>query len=83
VSPSGGSRSGGSTVTVTGSGFAPGAGATRLKLGTLLGGSVECSSTVTCSVVVPSAKKAGAVDVTATVAKKTSAKSAADRYTYS
>lgn len=83
VSPSAGSKAGGTAVTVTGSGFAPGAAGTTLKFGTKLGGSVECSSTTTCTVVAPTATKAGTVDVTAKAGGKSSMKGAADHYTYS
>jgi hypothetical protein len=83
VSPNGGPRAGGSSVTVTGSGFAPGAGATTVKFGVALGGAVECSSSTSCTVVVPAAKKAGTVDVVAAVGRKASTKGATDHYTYS
>jgi hypothetical protein len=80
VSPSSGPKAGATSVTVTGSGFAPGAG-TVLKFGTKVGGAVECSSTSACTVVAPAGKVA-TVDVTAKVGGKTSAASGADHYTY-
>ncbi|MCW3068876.1 MAG: hypothetical protein JWL67_1501 [Solirubrobacterales bacterium] len=83
VSPNAGAKAGGTSVTVSGSGFAPGVGGTIVKFGTKLGGSVECSSTTTCTVVAPAATKAATVDVTAKAGGKTSAKTAADHYTYS
>jgi hypothetical protein len=82
VSPSSGPKAGGTSVTVSGSGFAPGA-ATTVKFGTRLASSAECSSTTTCTVVAPPAAKAATVDVTAKAGGKTSAKSAADHYAYS
>lgn len=83
VSPSGGPVAGGTNVTVTGSGFTPGAGATTLKFGKALGTSVECPSSTMCMVLAPPAKKAGTVDVTAKSAGKSSAKSPSDHYAYS
>ncbi len=83
VSPSTGSMKGGTSVTVTGSGFAPGKAGTKLKFGRTLGASVECASTTTCTVLAPAARKAGAVDVRAMTSGKASAKSAADHFTYS
>jgi hypothetical protein len=83
VSPNAGTKAGGTSVTITGSGFAPGMGATTLKFGTKLGSFVECPSTTTCTVVAPATAKAVTVDITAKAGGKTSALSAADRYTYS
>jgi hypothetical protein len=82
VSPNSGPKAGGTSVTVSGSGFAPGA-ATTVKFGTRLASSAECSSTITCTVIAPAAAKAATVDVTAKAGGKTSAKSAADHYAYS
>ncbi len=83
VSPNAGSMSGGTTVTVTGSGFAPGKASTQLAFGKTPGTSVECASSTTCTVVSPAAKKTGAVDVRATVGGKISAEGTADQFTYS
>jgi hypothetical protein len=83
VSPNTGSKAGGTSVTVTGSGFAPGVAGTTLKFGAKLGGSVECLSSTTCTVVAPAATKVGTVDVTAKAGGKASKKGVVDHYTYS
>jgi alpha-tubulin suppressor-like RCC1 family protein len=54
LSPASGPKSGGTTVTVTGAGFAPGTGATSFKFGGAQAATVNCSSTTTCAVVAPS-----------------------------
>jgi len=82
VSPNTGPKAGGTSVMVTGSGFALGAG-TTLKFGSKPGTGVECTTSTSCLVTTPPAKKAGTVDVTAKSAGKGSKKSAADRYSYS
>jgi hypothetical protein len=83
VSPSTGSKAGGTSVTITGSGFAPGEGVTTFKFGAKLAGSVECLSTSTCMVVTPATTKAGTVDVIAKAGGKNSKKAPADHYVYS
>jgi hypothetical protein len=83
VSPNTGSKTGGTSVTVTGSGFALGTTATTFKFGTVLAMSVDCISTTSCTVVAP-AHKAGTVDLKATVATSSSkANPPADQFTYS
>lgn len=82
VSPNHGARSGGTEVTITGSGFQPGASGTQIKFGKVLASGVNCSSRSSCTAIAPATTKAGGVDVTATVAGKRSARSTADRYTY-
>ena len=81
VSPSRGAKKGGSSVAVSGTGFAPGTG-TTIWFGKALATSAECSSSTSCTAVAPPTLKAGAVDVIAAVAKKKSKKSAADQFTY-
>jgi hypothetical protein len=71
VSPKSGSTAGGTSVTVNGTGFAPGAGATTFKFGSVLASSVQCSTITTCSVISPP-RKVGAAEVRATVAGQTS-----------
>jgi hypothetical protein len=67
VTPNGGPASGGTAVTITGTGFAVGTNATQFKFGaTPLATSVECSSITTCTAVAP-ARSAGTVDVRAKV----------------
>ncbi len=80
VSPGEGPTSGGSEVTVTGSGFVTGSTGTAFKFGAKVK-SVTCTTTTSCTVITPK-HAAGTVDVTATVDKVTSAKSPADRYNY-
>jgi len=78
-----GPTAGGTTMTVTGTGFALGTTATIFKFGTATGTSVNCASTTECTVVSP-AHAAGHVDVKATVNKVTSPKNApADQFRYS
>jgi hypothetical protein len=84
VSPRSGPTTGASTITVSGSGFALGAG-TLFKFGKAAGTSADCSSTTMCTVLAPAAikNKAGVVDVRATSTGKTSTKNPADdQYTY-
>jgi hypothetical protein len=83
VTPSTGSKSGGTHVTVTGSGFAPGTTGTTFDFGSTSAGSVACTSTTTCTMIAPAVKKVGAVDVKATVDERASKKNApADQFTY-
>jgi|GEM_PF-3528551 len=83
VSPATGPRAGGTRVTVTGGGFAVGAGLTVLKAGRSAMTEVNCASNTECTAVMPAATRSGAVDVRATVAGKSSAKSSpAVRFTY-
>jgi alpha-tubulin suppressor-like RCC1 family protein len=87
LSPNTGSTSGGTTVTVTGTGFVE--GMTTIKFGSTLGSSVKCTSwnvaepsvETACTVVSP-AHAAGKVNVWATVNKVTSSKTSADVFRY-
>jgi hypothetical protein len=82
VTPGSGARAGGTSIEVTGTGFALGTGATAFKLGATTAASVTCGTTTTCAVVTP-AHKAGIVEVRATVHKLLSAKDPpSDRFTY-
>jgi alpha-tubulin suppressor-like RCC1 family protein len=82
VSPNSGSKAGGTTVTISGTGFALGKTATVFKFGTPKATSVECASSTTCTAVTP-AHAVGPVDVKATVNKVSSPKNApADQFTY-
>jgi phosphodiesterase/alkaline phosphatase D-like protein len=76
-----GPTSGGTVVTVTGSGFALG-NATTFTFKKARGASVSCTTTSQCTVTAPRSTKAGTVDVVATSARKKSKKSAADHFTY-
>jgi len=83
VSPNGGSTAGGATVTVTGSGFAPGMTESTFKFGTQKATGVNCTSTTSCTMTVP-AQSAGTVNVLATVRKaKSPVNAPADQFTYS
>jgi alpha-tubulin suppressor-like RCC1 family protein len=82
LSPNGGPAAGGTSVTVTGSGFALGTTATRFLFGSTRATSVNCTSTTTCTVVSP-AHAAGTVGVRAVVKGVSSPPRPADRFTYS
>jgi alpha-tubulin suppressor-like RCC1 family protein len=69
VSPANGPVAGGNTVTVSGAGFIAGINTVKFKFGKGSSKSVECTSANSCTVVVPAAKAAGTVDVTAQAAK--------------
>ena len=86
VSPAAGPTAGGTAVTVTGTGFAPGTAATTFLFGKGAATSVECVSYSECTMVSP-AHKAGTVDVKATVmgagdTHGSSALSPADRFLF-
>jgi hypothetical protein len=81
LSATSGSTAGRTSVTVSGAGFALGSSATSFKFGNAKATAVDCSSSTSCTVTSP-AHAAGTVDVRASVNKLTSAKAAADRYTY-
>ena len=81
VTPSSGSTDGGTSVTVTGTGFALGS-ATTFKFGKTKAASASCVSSTSCTVVSP-AHEAGTVDVIATVSKVKSPTGAGDLFTYS
>jgi hypothetical protein len=83
VSPNSGPIAGGTSVTVTGTGFALGTTATTFKFGSVKSKSVNCASSTGCTVIAPP-HAAGTVDVKATVNAITSPKSSAtDQFTYS
>jgi alpha-tubulin suppressor-like RCC1 family protein len=82
VSPNAGSTAGGTSVTITGSGFVLGKTATKFKFDSKAAKSVNCTSTTTCTAVSP-AHEAGTVHVTATVSKVSSTRNPADQFTYS
>jgi hypothetical protein len=83
VTPNAGSTLGGASVTVTGKGFALGSTATTFRFGTVLGRSVNCTSSTTCIVSAPK-HELGTIDVRVTVNKQSSAINApGDQFTYS
>jgi hypothetical protein len=78
VSPGSGSSGGGSSVTITGSGFTD---ASAVSFGSVDTTDFTVNSDTSITAVVP-AQAAGSVDVTVTTASGTSALTSADRYTY-
>ena len=78
LSPSSGAA--GTAVTVSGTGFVPGATATLISFGSGAGTAVNCSSTTTCTVTAPAGS--GTVDVTVKVNGQTSAISSSDQFSY-
>ncbi len=82
VSPSSGTKAGGTSVAISGSGFALG-GATTFKFATGIATGVNCTSTSSCTATSPPRSKAGTVDVKATANGFGSPKSVpADQFTY-
>lgn len=82
VTPNGGPIAGGTSVTVTGSGFITGSG-TSFFFGKVKATSVNCSATTTCTMNTP-AHEAATVDVTAQANKVRSPVNApADQFTFS
>ncbi len=82
LSPSSGPAAGGTTLTVTGTGFGTAAKSTVFKFGTAKTTAVGCISTTECTVTVPPHAK-GTVDVRATTSKETSPNNPpGDRYAY-
>jgi len=82
VTPSSGPVTGGTSVTVEGSGFAVGSTETIFMFGRIAATTDECTSTTVCIVVSPQATKAARIDVRARVHAKTSKKTQSDRFTY-
>jgi len=82
VEPAFGPKAGGGSVTITGYGFLPGTSGTAFKFGKAKVTSYECSSSTSCTVIVPAAKAAGTVDVLAQVGTGKSPVVPADHYTY-
>jgi hypothetical protein len=83
IAPNSGTVSGGTEVTITGSGFATGT-ATTFKFGGTVAATIACTSTTTCRVRTPTSSKPRTVEVIATVGKASSPKNPpSDQYTYS
>ncbi|HEV7586436.1 MAG TPA: IPT/TIG domain-containing protein [Solirubrobacteraceae bacterium] len=83
VTPNAGPVAGGTSVTVTGAGFAPGTTATKFNFGTTKATSVSCPTSSECTMLAP-AHAAGTIEVTAIVNKVSSLKQPpADNFTYS
>ena len=81
VTPSSGGTAGGTSVTVTGSGFALGS-ATIFRFGTPKATAVNCSSSTSCTMLSPP-HAAATVNVKATVGAIASPTSSGDKFTYS
>jgi hypothetical protein len=82
VSPSAGPPDGGMAA-IEGTGFSPGSETTSFRFGKNAATDVECTSTTTCTMLVPPATKAMTVDVIASVGKSKSKKTPpADTYRY-
>jgi alpha-tubulin suppressor-like RCC1 family protein len=82
VSPSSGPAAGGTHVTVTGEGFAPGSDTTQFLFKKTAASAVNCASTTSCVMVAP-AGKVGTVDVRAIAGgKKSKVNRPADQYRY-
>jgi alpha-tubulin suppressor-like RCC1 family protein len=79
VEPNHGSPSGGTTVTITGTGFT---GATAVEFGSTTAASFKVISATSITAVSPKAMGALTVDVTVTTPAGTSPTSSADRFTY-
>lgn len=83
VSPNTGPLTGGNTITITGHGFAPGTNTTSFSFGKAAASEAQCSSTTSCTVTVPKAKKPGTIDILAAVGKTKSKKNPpTTQYTY-
>ena len=80
LSPSTGPTTGGTQVTLTGTGFSTTAGATAVEFGTTAATGVSCSSTTTCVAVSPPGS--GSVPVTAIVGGAQSYAGAGTLFTY-
>jgi hypothetical protein len=81
ITPTSGPSAGGTTVTVTGSGFALGSAATKVKFGAAASKAVNCTSSTKCTTVSPQ-HEPGTVHVTAVVNKVKSPQTAADQFNY-
>jgi hypothetical protein len=85
VVPSTGPTTGGTAVTITGTGFGVGTNATEFHFGSVPAASVQCTSVTTCTVVAPE-QKAGTVNVRAKIVGQRLAPSKrnppSDQFTY-
>jgi IPT/TIG domain len=82
ISPNTGPIEGGTAVTITGTGFAPGTNGTAILFGKNPAVSVNCASITSCVAVAPGVDKGTTADVQAAVGTSTSQKVAADQFTY-
>ena len=85
VSPAFGSQGGGTTVTISGTGFSTTTGATTVDFGTTVAIDVSCSSSTSCDATAPSytgTALPATIDITVSVGGATSTTSAFDQFTY-
>jgi hypothetical protein len=82
LSPSNGPKAGGASITITGTGFAPGSTETVFDFGSSPATSVNCSSFTTCTALTPAVRKAGSQPVVVTVDRRKNVKGTALRYTF-
>jgi hypothetical protein len=85
VSPSNGPPAGGTTVTISGVGFALGTSATRIAFGGTQAGSVDCTTTTRCTAVAPGmlrGRDRSTVEVRVKDGGETSPKTSADEFAY-
>jgi hypothetical protein len=82
LKPSTGPTTGGTSVTILGTGFAVAPKATLVKFGTAKATTVSCPTAEECTATAP-AHSAGRVDIKLTVNKVSTLKTTADQYTYS
>jgi alpha-tubulin suppressor-like RCC1 family protein len=82
VSPASGPPAGGTSVQITGFGFAPGTATTKLKFGSASSKSVQCSSTTSCTATVPAGGATGTVTIKASANKANSLPTEGSHYTY-
>ena len=81
LSPSFGPVSGGTSISITGTGFSTSSGGTTVDFGTNAAAGVSCASTTSCTAVSPGAS-AGTVDVTVSISNDTSTASPTEVFTY-
>jgi hypothetical protein len=80
ISPTSGPSTGGTPVTITGTGFDTASGGTSVAFGSTAATGVTCASTTSCTATSPAGS--GTVDVTVTASGQTSATSSADQFTF-
>jgi len=81
LSPSFGPVSGGTSISITGTGFSTSSGGTTVDFGTNAAAGVSCASTTSCTAVSPGAS-AGTVDVTVSTSNGASPASPTEVFTY-
>ncbi len=79
INPTSGPTSGGTSVTITGTGFT---GATGVAFGSTAASNISVKSDTQVTTTSPAANRSGAVDVTVTTPNGTSGTSSADQFTY-